>query len=427
MIRPKKHVATDGTVTHKVRFRHGISVKTGKPMQRSETFTVKKEAEQFAVWLKALGSQGALDMLYAAEEQAEVVPTLDVVAADHIEHLTGIEEGTRLGYTRLWGRTWSPLIGGLPANRLDADDVRRAVNHLALSYATKSLENQRGLLSGVVTRCIEKGYLSKNPAKGVRLPEGKRVQVGSEDEDDDDGEMVCLTHAEWEALYDAFDVHYQPFVRFLVGSGCRWGEAVVLRRGDFDLDAQTVKIRRALKWSPDGNRVIGPPKTKKGKRTIALPGEVCDDLAVLLDGKAGRDLAFTAPRGGMIVHRTFWSKNWRPALWRAQHCAEHTEAACRCGTGEPHRCKVHDKAPGPCGCKGTLTQAPRIHDLRHTHASWLLAAGVPIYVVQARLGHESIQTTVDTYGHLLPDAQLAAAAAADLAFAGHRPRELELT
>ena len=49
----------------------------------------------------------------------------------------------------------------------------------------------------------------------------------------------------------------------------------------------------------------------------------------------------------------------------------------------------------------------RFHDLRHTHASWLLAAGVPVHVVQARMGHGSISTTVDIYGHVLPasDAQ----------------------
>ena len=63
---------------------------------------------------------------------------------------------------------------------------------------------------------------------------------------------------------------------------------------------------------------------------------------------------------------------------------------------------------------------PRIHDLRHSHASWLLGQGVPIHVVQARLGHENIATTVDTYGHLLPDAQILAANAASLAF-GARP------
>ncbi|QIS20612.1 tyrosine-type recombinase/integrase [Nocardia terpenica] len=53
---------------------------------------------------------------------------------------------------------------------------------------------------------------------------------------------------------------------------------------------------------------------------------------------------------------------------------------------------------------------PRIHDLRHSCAAWMLTAGVPIHVVQAHLGHESIKTTVDVYGHL--DRGAAASAAA---------------
>lgn len=400
--------------TYRVRFRHGRNRSGTGLRQVSETFATKKDAQQFAVWLDVLGPQGALDQLYEEEEQA-YVPTLDQVAADHIEHLTGIEDGTRLGYTRLWGRTWSGRIGHIPANRLTKDDVAMAVNDLAKGYSTKSLQNQRGLLSGVITRAIEKGYLTTNPAKGIRLPEGRRVAVGSLD-DEDDAEQTFLTHEEWDALYAAFDPHYRPFIRLLVGSGCRWGEAVALRRGDVDLSAPTVKIRRALKWSPDGKRMIGPPKTKKSRRTVALPPELVDDIRPLLEGKAGTDLVFTAPRGGMISHRTFWSKNWRPAIWRAQHCAEHTSRDCRCGTGEPQRCTLHKSPPPACGCPGTLAQTPRIHDLRHTHASWLLARGVPIHIVQIRLGHESIQTTVDTYGHLLPDAQQMAANAASLAF-----------
>ena len=58
-----------------------------------------------------------------------------------------------------------------------------------------------------------------------------------------------------------------------------------------------------------------------------------------------------------------------------------------------------------------LDPRPRVHDLRHSHASALIAAGIPLPVIQRRLGHESIQTTVDTYGHLAPDAAVAAAAA----------------
>lgn len=412
----------DGRIVHRVRFRHGTNARTGKPIQTSETFTVLSKAERFAKLVDAVGPREALDRLYA-DAQAEDTPTLDVVAADHIRLLTGIEEGTRLGYTRLWERTWSPLVGDLYADQLTADGVREAVNRLARTYSTKSLENQRGLLSGVVSRCIELGYLTKNPAKGVRLPEGRRVSVDALD-DEDDTEMVCMTHEEWDALYAACPSHYRPFLRFLVGTGCRWGEAVVLRPVDIDLAAGNVKIRRALKWSGDGNRVIGPPKTKRGKRTIKLAPENVADLRTLMAGKRARDYLFTQTRGGMLEHRNFWSRYWKPGVFRAQQCPEHlaemVAAGCKCATATPARCTLHRKTgtPEPCGCPGTLRQAPRIHDMRHTHASWLLAQGVPIHVVQARLGHESIQTTVDTYSHLLPDAQLAAATAASLAFAG---------
>lgn len=344
----------------------------GKPLQTSETFATKKEADRFCQLLDALGPQGAIDALYEAE-QAATVPTLDRLAAEHIELLTGIEDGTRLSYQRLWDRTWSPLLGHIPANRLTRDDVARAVNTLGGRYSHKSLENQRGLLSAVVERAVEHGHLPKNHAKGIRLPRGQ---------EGDRVEMRILTPAEFAEVASRIPEQWRPLVRFLAGTGCRWGEAVALQVGDVALP--NVRIRRALKWSPDNNRRVGATKTRRSNRTIVVPPELHVDLEAACEGKARTDLVFTAPRGGQVLHRTFWSRVWLPAV-------EHLEPR------------------------------PRIHDLRHTHASTLLAAGVPIHIVQLRLGHESIKTTVDTYGHLLPDAQALAASAASLAFGGHTP------
>lgn len=352
---------------YKVRFRHGTSPKTGKARQCSETFPTKKRAEQFAAWLDALGPQGALDMLYA-EEQQSGVPNLDQLAADHIEHLTGIERGTRLTYQRLWDRTWSTHIGTLPANQVNADHIRKAINKLAEEYSRKSLENQRGLLSGVLTRAVELTYLPKNPARGIRIDRGR---------EGDAVEMRILTPVEFAEVEQNIVAGYRPLVRFLAGTGARWGEAVALTVADIDLP--NVRIRRALKWSPDNQREVRSTKTKKSNRTVVLPPELFPEIQALCEGKKGSELVFTATRGGQVQHRTFWSRYWLPAV---KH----------------------------------LEPRPRIHDLRHSHASWLLARGVPIHIVQARLGHESIQTTVDTYSHLLPDAQLAAASAAQSVF-----------
>src|SRR6185295_17155910 len=100
------------------------------------------------------------------------------------------------------------------------------------------------------------------------------------------------------------------------------------------------------------------------------------------------DRLFLAPRGGELRHRTVYDE-WKAAVERAG-----------------------------------LEPQPRIHDLRHSHVSWLIAAGIPLPVIQRRLGHEHIATTIDRYGHLLPDLQAAAAEAASVAMRPRGPREL---
>jgi integrase len=63
-----------------------------------------------------------------------------------------------------------------------------------------------------------------------------------------------------------------------------------------------------------------------------------------------------------------------------------------------------------------LTKSPRFHDLRHTHVAWLIAGGTPLPKIQQRLGHESIQTTIDVYGGLLADTDDQVDAVIDAAF-----------
>lgn len=353
----------------KVRFRGPR--KRGGHGQTSETFAKRRDAERFCRWLDALGAQGALDQIYAGE-QATAVPTMDELAAQHIAHLTSVTDGTRLNYERLWARTWGARFGKVPVTMVGPDAIRAAVIALAGTYSHKSLKNQRGLLAGVMDRAIEQGHITKNPTKGIRLPRANEVEAV---------EMRILTAEEYLGVEDKFHAHYLPLLRFLAATGARWGEAVALTVADVSLP--NVRIRRALKWSPDNERTVGPTKTRKSNRTVSIPADLHDELRNLCAGKPKTALVFTAPRGGPVQHRTFWSDIWLPAV---KH----------------------------------LDPRPRIHDLRHSHASWLLGRGVPIHIVQRRLGHESIQTTVDTYGHLLPDAQAAASDAAALVFTPRR-------
>jgi hypothetical protein len=161
----KEYVAADGSVSYRVRFRDADK------RQTSETFTDRSRAEWFAGLLDAIGTTAALSHLYD-EDQAEDVPTMDDLAADHIRYRTGIQKGTRQKYEQVWKTAWSPLIGRLLADdpASSATGSRLATNTLATRYKYKTLQNQRGLLAGVCERGVEKKYMPANPTKKLRHP-----------------------------------------------------------------------------------------------------------------------------------------------------------------------------------------------------------------------------------------------------------------
>lgn len=147
---------------------------------------------------------------------------------------------------------------------------------------------------------------------------------------------------------------------------------------------------------------IGPlfgasPVTAVGYREVAGFISV-DVLLPLLASKAPDELLFPNAVGQRPSSSRFWTSTWTPAL----------DAACN-----PRR---PDGSPDPDAPR--LTKRPHVHDLRHTHASWMPAAGTDLFVLQRRLDHESITTTTETYAHLMPDQQRAAADAAAKALRG---------
>jgi len=165
----------------------------------------------------------------------------------------------------------------------------------------------------------------------------------------------------------------QDLALLLVGSGLRYSEATALQVKHLDLlgSVCTVRIVQAWKRQPGGPYLLEEPKTRRSQRTITVSDEVRDSLITRSADKAADELVFTTASGGQLKNARFSNYYWRPAVARV-------------------------KVLG-------LEKDPRIHDLRHTHASWLIAAGRPLPSIQRRLGHESITTTVDTYGHLMAE------------------------
>ncbi|SCX61291.1 Phage integrase family protein, partial [Klenkia marina] len=203
-------------------------------------------------------------------------------------------------------------------------------------------------------------------------------------------EMVCLTPQQFGALRSELPERWRPFATVLAGTGLRFGEAVALTVSDVDLLAPTpvLRVTKALARTDSGFEV-GPPKTRKSRRTVSLPADLVDVLAPLV-ARPGSELLFVGPTGARVHHANFYNRAWSPAVGRF--------------AGDRKVDDVVVRGDGP---------RPRIHDLRHSHASWLIAAGVPLPAIRDRLGHESITTTVDTYGHLMPDQHRQTAAALD--------------
>jgi integrase len=144
---------------------------------------------------------------------------------------------------------------------------------------------------------------------------------------------------------------------------------------DLLADTPVVRVTKSWRRTPGGFEE-GPPKSRKSRRTVSLSDDVVDALAPLVM-RDGSEILFTGPSGGRMSHSNFHGRVWTPAVKQFQ-----------AKTGK----------------------RPRVHDLRHTHASILIAKGEHLEVIRDRLGHESIATT-QIYSHLMPD-QLKRTAAA---------------
>jgi integrase len=341
---------------------------------RSTTLFTHEDALEFAALVDKIGGEAARRVLVAREHAPAGHVTLAAYAAAYVDALEAVTDGTRKDYRGMVAnRLAGTVLGELPITAVSREAVSGWLRD-DVPGATKTKRNYHALVSATLAKAVEDGLIGNNPAAGVKI---RQVEPVSAD--------TFLSAGELAILVGAIPIHYQPLVIFLAGTGCRWGEATALTVGDVDLDARVPLLRVTKAWqrTGDGSTSLGPPKTRAGIRTVSLSPEVVSVIRPLCDGKRQDALVFTNPSGGRVRGSNFHTLVWQPTLKRLNDA-------------------------------GALTKHPRVHDLRHAHASTLVAAGVPLNVVQRRLGHEKITTTVDRYSHLAPDYLEVSAAAASL-------------
>ncbi|MFJ2206040.1 tyrosine-type recombinase/integrase [Streptomyces microflavus] len=272
-------------------------------------------------------------------------------------------------------------VGGW-VNAMAATQVWRGSKRKTM--APKTVKNLHGLLSSILREATleEPPLRLRNPCDLTRLP---RIDDDGVDEDDDGGggeEMTFMTPGEIEGIASHMPSEGgAQLVRDKYAMGARWGEITAVARRHLTTPEQRpdgkphMRIARAWKRATGKGFYLGKPKSKRSRRSLRVDGVtwkrmVGRGLLALPHG----ELLYQGPNGGRWVYSTFYDQ------WQ-------------------HGVKGAKKA-------GLLPEwkFPTPHDLRHSHAAALLSAGHNLTYVQRRLGHESIKTTSDRYGHLLPEA-----------------------
>jgi integrase len=398
-IHPRRRA--DGETTYQVKWRLG----GGRGAKgQSETFDDIDAAEVFQKAVNDAGQQwppgwvkgvGFITQESASGDEQYRFRTW---ALDCVAHRTGIEENTRKAYRQELESWIFPTFGECDVRSPEHFSKRTVaawviklegtiVPKTRRKMSPKTLRNLHGLLSSILKEAVEHEppLRTSNPCAATSLPDA---------DDEIEDEMCFLAPSEVALLLEHFTFDKdRRMATVKYGTGLRYGEITALQKQDIiDRHGRRPRLRVQRAWKKDGHGgyYLGKPKSKKSRRTIRISQTVLAALVEQgLDALGEDDLLFPGGEPGQRLHYSTFGDRWATAVRRA-------------------------RAAG-------LEKKPTPHDLRHSHASALIAAGQPLTYIQRRLGHESIQTTSDRYGHLLPELDDDAMTAIETALAGERP------
>ena len=325
---------------------------TGKRRQRQGgSFRTKREAQ----------------VALAEMTTGQWVAPAQVLLADYLTEEWLPSRSHRAGATR---QQYSWAVGHLVEHLGKAKLSRLSPKQIQQLYAdlldgglsTTSVQTVGKVLRMALGDAVKRGIITRNPSSVVALPVNRRAEV------------ECWSQEQAVAFLGSVSLasdRLRAVWRLALASGLRRGELVALRWSDIDWDGERLFVRQAA--ALDGYAVsFGPPKSRAAVRTIAIDEATLESLED----------------------------------WRRTQVDEHAalgaepELVATLEDGKPIHpqtlARVWDRVVAASELKPVT-----LHGLRHTHATLLLLAGVPLKVVSERLGHASIQITADTYQHVL--------------------------
>lgn len=265
------------------------------------------------------------------------------------------------GYERIVELYLNPAIGHIPIGKLTPQHVQRLVNDLAgKGLAPNTVRNARAVLRRALNQALKWGLVSRNVATLVDTPRIEQQEMSPLNEKQARALLRALKGDRLEALYV-----------LTLSLGLRRGEVLGLRWADLDFDAGTIRVVQTVQRTRTKGLIIVPPKTKSSIRRLSIPPFAVKKLRTHRERQNGVD----NPHGLIFVSTV--------------------------GTPlEPDNVTHHFKTILK---KAKLPDTIRLHDLRHSCATFLLAQGVAPRVVMEYLGHDQISTTMNIYAHVMPE------------------------
>lgn len=261
----------------------------------------------------------------------------------------GIGASTADLYRSLLRNHLDPTFGKVAVADITSAMVRAwRVARLENGVGPSTVAKSYALLRAVLMTAVDDRLIRRNPC---------RVKGASTAPTP---ERPTATVQEVYALAGAIQPRYRALVLLAAFSGLRWGELVGLRRRDLDLTAGTLRVRRNIAELHSGERLVKEPKSAAGKRTVAIPAVIHDELATHLAvySEHGADGRVFVGAKGATPRRNHFNRLWR-------------------------------KACGQTGIKGL-----HFHDLRHTGNTLAAATGASTRELMTRMGHSTARAAL---------------------------------
>lgn len=251
-----------------------------------------------------------------------------------------------------------PRLGDMEIENITRKDIQNYIYSLSETLKKNTILNVTKVLHQAFLFALENGYLKDTPYKRIKIPKDKSVK-----------EIKVFKAEDVEKILSVKNYSQQKrdIVNIAYRTGMRIGEILALKLEDINFAQNFLTVRRTLSMYNNGVPEISEPKTKSSRRRVDLDNKTIE------------------------IFNNIQKQN------------KHEYVFCKNdGTILSRQCVYHAFRRM---CYAADIQYHSFHALRHTHASILLASGVHPKIVQERLGHAKISTTMDTYSHLIPGMQ----------------------